>query len=106
MKTVADIRSEKLEHALQSIRRDTALLQRDLGYALANRTRWIYIILWIVLADLISHTLRFGLLLSLLISGIIVFIYGLVESVRINRQADKFSAEPIDNKWDTRVDLS
>lgn len=106
MKTVADISREKLELALETIRKDTALLQRDLAFALANRTRWIFIVLWVSLANLLGHTFEIGLILSLLSSGIIVFVYGVVDTVRINKQADKISIEPLDPKWDTKVDLS
>ncbi len=101
-----DIRREKLEQAFEQIRKDIAALQRDLGYAELNRSRWIFIIMWLVLANLVEDALDLGTLLSLGISAALVILYRLVDGMRITRRALRTLKEPLEPMWDTKVDLS
>jgi len=101
-----DIRREKLEQAFEQIRKDIAALQRDLGYAELNRNRWIFIIMWLVLANLVKDAFELGTSLSLGISAALVILYRLVDRMRITRRALRVLKEPLEPMWDTKVDLS
>ncbi len=100
------VRREKLEHAFETIRKDVAYLQRDLAYAEANRTRWVFVIMWLALTPLVRDLLRIDLIPSLGLSALLAAGYRLVDGLRITRRAIRSFSEPLEPAWDTKVDLS
>jgi len=106
MSSIESVQKEKLEKAFEQIRKDVAYLQRDLAYAEQNRSRWIFIIMWIVLADLIKNFFDLSILYSFGVSGIIVGLYRLVDGYRITKRALRSLKEPLEPLWDTKIDLS
>jgi hypothetical protein len=106
MKSVSDISREKWEMAFQSIRKDIGYLHRDLGYSEGHRKRWIFIIMWLVLADLLISSFNLGLVPSLGAAAAILGIFAFFDRAYIRTLALRTSKEPLEPMWDTNVDLS
>lgn len=101
-----NVSKEKLEKAFEQIRKDVANLQRDLAYAEGNRVRWIFLIMWIVSANLLIDAFHLSVLYSFIISAVLVATYRFLDGLRINRRAFRSLKEPLEPMWDTKVDLS
>ncbi len=97
---------EKLEQAFERVRKDVAYLQRDLAYADGNRARWLFIIMWLVLAHFVKDISALHTTYSLGISALLVAGYRFVEGLRITKRAYRSMKEPLELVWDTKVDLS
>ena len=96
---------EKLATALQQVRRDIAVTQRDVAYALGHQTNWIHAIMVVIVADFLRGWWSLGgvssLALSLALVSICVFVY----SFHISAKAYRHLKEPVEPMWDTTVDL-
>jgi len=106
MTSLETVQKEKLEKALEQIRKDVAYLQRDLAHAEQNRSQWIFVIMWLVLANLIKNFFDVSILYSFGISGFIVIVYRLIHGYRITKRALRSLNEPLEPRWDTKIDLS
>lgn len=100
------VRKEKLEHAFEQIRKDVANLHRDLAYAAADRVRWLFLVMWIVLAHLTNDFFGLSVLYSIAFSGVIISGYRFVDGLRVRRRALRLLKEPLEPMWETKVDLS
>jgi hypothetical protein len=105
MARLDDVTRLSLERAFELVRTDVAKLHRDLARAEGNRTRWIWVILWVAVADFLQHSWVSGVA-ALSMSAFLVGLYGLVEVCCIRRLALRTLKEPLYPMWDTRVDLS
>ena len=97
---------EKLEQAFEQVRKDVAYLHRDLGYAEGNRARWLFIIMWLVLAQIVKDLFGIATAYSLGISALLVAGYRFLDGLRITKRAYRSLKEPLEPTWDTKVDLS
>lgn len=105
MTRLGDVPKERMESALQEIRRDVAALQRDLGGAAGNETRWLFLLMWIALSDLLRNTFNLSLLYALGIAAAVVFTYRFLDGTRITRRALRMLKEPLEPVWNTKVEL-
>ncbi len=77
------------ETVLQEIKDDLLQLHVDVAFSEKNRMRWIFIIMWLVLADLIHNLFDLGALFSLLIAVITVGIYRIVDLYLVHKGVDQ-----------------
>lgn len=106
MTNIEDVSREKLGRAFELIRSDIAYLHRDLALGEANRMRWIFMIMWLVLANLINDAIHPGVLYSLGISAVLIYVYRLFDKWRIIHRAMESRKVPLEPMFDTKVDLS
>jgi len=97
---------EKPAKALSQIRRDMAYFHRDHAYAAGDRTRWIFLILWLLVALTMHGLFYTGGADSLAFGGIIVGVYAVLDGLYIHRRARKVAEQPLEPTFDTHVDLS
>lgn len=83
-----------------------AYLHRDLAYAEGNRRRWLFIIMWLVLAHFVKDGFDIGAFYSLGISALLVATYSFLDGLRIAKSAHRSLKEPLEPIWETKVDLS
>lgn len=100
------VKREKLEHAFEQIRRDVAYLHKDLAYAAADRVRWLFLVMWVVSAHLAKDFLGLNVLISIALSGLIVYGYRFIDRLRIKRRALRLMREPLEPMFETKVNLS
>jgi len=99
------IDKEKLAKALQQVRRDIAVSQRDVAYALGHQTNWIHAIMVVIVADFIRAWWSLGGVSSLALSFALVAICAFVYSFHISAKAHRHLKEPVEPMWDTTVEL-
>ena len=95
-----------LERALSDIRRDIAYLHKDLAYSMADDTRRIFLIAWLVIAMVLSKAFELSMLEGVFWSAGAVGLYGIIEGAIIRTRAVKLLKEPLEPEFNTRVDLS
>jgi hypothetical protein len=105
MTRVADVPKEKLERALQDIRRDTAALHRDLAYAAGDRVRWLFLLIWIALSDFMQNAFHLHALYALGAGALLVLAYRLVDNILIRKRAMRMLNEPVEPMWETKIEL-
>jgi hypothetical protein len=93
-----------LERALEQVRTDVADLHRDLAGAERNRKRWIFLILWLLVADVLQHA-WFEPWRALAVSATVVSAYSVVDGLWIRVRAFQTLRKPHPSER-TRVDLS
>jgi len=71
------------EAALQEIKDNLTQLHVDVAFAEKNRMRWIFLIMWLVLADLIHNLFNLGAVLSLIVAALVVSVFRLVDRLLI-----------------------
>jgi len=96
----------KLEKAFEQIRSDMATYHRDHAYAEKNRARWIFLIIWLLVAIAMHDFFNVGSLLSLLYSAILVGVYRVLDGLYIVYRAHRVARQPLEPTFDTHVDLS
>ena len=105
MDTVGHVRKERLDIALQQIRRDVARLHRDAAGAAGNEARWVFLLMWLILGDVLHDAFDLSPLYAIVISALIVGAYRVLDGLRITATAMRTLKEPLEPTWDTRVEL-
>ena len=105
METISDVPREKLEVALQQIRADVAHLHRDIAGAAANETRWIFLVLWVTVGDLLHGMFDLSPLYAIGASALLVWAYRVLDGIRITANAMRRLNEPLEPMYDTSVEL-
>ncbi len=97
------INKEKLAGALGSIRKDIATLHKDLaGGVGGNQTFWLFIIMWLSVANLVKEF--YDMTISLLIAAAIIVVFRLLDSIRLRWNINRDLRELAD--YDPEIDLS
>jgi hypothetical protein len=105
MTDVSDVPKERLEYALREIRRDIARLHRDLGHGAGNEARWLFLLMWIALSNLLISAFNLSGLFALGTAAVVVSTYRVIDGMRIVRHAKRQLHEPVEPMWDTEVKL-
>ena len=106
MHEAENVSKAKLERAFEQIRRDMATYHRDHAYAEKNRARWIFLIIWLLVALAMHDFFNVGGLSSLLYSAILVGIYRVLDGLYIVYRAHRVASQLLEPTFDTHVDLS
>ena len=106
MRESEHVSKAKLEKAFEQIRRDMATYHRDHAYAEKNRARWIFLMIWLLVAIAIHNFFNVGGLSSLLYSALLVGVYRVLDGFYIVYRAHRVANQPLEPTFDTHVDLS